>query len=276
MAQDAERDFLSLPFFRQVDDLIVREGPGDSVPFAYFEGRPPTHRQARSIVQHGFGLHIWTTVTEEVGAALIAELPEITHLLITGTDLDLAWISGLTNLISLGIDGTVRTSPNLASLEKLRVYAGTLRGCESVFHAPYLDQADVHDVREGALPAIPSQLRRLRCTDLQGTRELAIDRGDAELRQLSLVGSRRFNANSLRPFTRLEEIELTQAVGMLNLDALADLPHLSTLTLERCRDLDPITSLLTLTDVNIHIWGRGPFARQMTELADHAPNWHFH
>lgn len=215
-------------------------------------------------------------MTDEVGAHLVADLSEITHLLITGIDLDLAWMSGLPNLISLGINGTVRTSPNLATLENLRVYAGTLSGCESVFHAPNLAEAGVDEAREGKLPALPSQLRKLRLTDLQGTRELACDVDDPQLCQLSLVGSRRFNADSLRPFNQLQEVELTQAVGTVNLDALADLPNLSTLTLERCRDLDPIDSLLHLTHVDIHIRGRGPFVQRMTELAGHAPNGHFH
>jgi hypothetical protein len=62
---------------------------------------------------------------------------------------------------------------------------------------------------------------------------------------------------------------------MINLNALAALPDLKTLTLDRCRNLDPIDGLLALTHVDIHISGRGPFVQRMTELADHAPNWHF-
>jgi hypothetical protein len=81
-------------------------------------------------------------------------LSEITHLLITGIDLDLGWMSGLPNLMNLGINGTFLTSANLATLEKLRIYAGTLQGCESVFRVPNLAEAAVDEVREGRLPAI--------------------------------------------------------------------------------------------------------------------------
>ena len=186
------------------------------------------------------------------------------------------WLSGLRNLVSLSINGTVRTSPNLAALEGLHSYAGTLKRCESAFHAPNITEVDIGEVREGNLPLVPTQLRKLNLSDLQRTRELIAGPGDPQLRSLTLVGARRFDANSLRPFTRLEEIKLTQAVGIANLDALVDLPHLKKLTLSRGRDLDPIDSLLTLTQVDIHIRDRGPFAQRMTELADHAPNWHFH
>lgn len=275
MAEDAQRDLLALPFFRQVDGLIVRQGPGDVVPFAYFEGHLPTRRQARWIERHGFGLHIWTTVTDEVGAHLIDELPRLSHLLITGIDLDLGWLGGLPELVSLGVNGSVRASPNLSTLKNLRVYAGSLQGCESVFHAPNLAEADVDGVRDGRLPSVPTQLRKLRLTDVQGTRDLTTDSSDPQLEQLSVVGSRRFDANSLRPFTRLQQIGFTQAVGVTNLDALAALPDLRSLTLERCRDLEPIGGLLALAHVDIHIRGRGPFVRRMTELADGAPNWHF-
>lgn len=92
---------------------------------------------------------------------------------------------------------------------------------------------------------------------------------------ISLIGSRQFDADSLRPFQRLRSIELTPVVAMSHLEALAALPELETLPLESCRDFDPIDGLLQLDAVQIHVWGRGNFATNMQDLARDHRDWLF-
>lgn len=276
LGPDQSPPLQSLPFFSREDDLIVRRAPADAVPYAVFEGRLPTPRESRSVDRRGFGVHLLTSLRNGEGARFAATLPSLAHLQITGADLELAWLSELRGLQSLQIYGVVGREAGLGSLRNLQIYGGVLAGVESVFDAPNLAKADVYDVRDGALPPLPTQLRHLRLTDLQGIRRVEHRPGAPALQSLSIVGSRRFDVTSLSALRRLEEIEISQAVGMINVDALAGLPNLRTLHLERCRALDPIGSLRDLTTVDIHVSGRGAFAREMTELAGDQSNWHFH
>jgi hypothetical protein len=65
-------------------------------------------------------------------------------------------------------------------------------------------------------------------------------------------------------------------IERVGLERLGELPHLETLSLESCRDLIRLDSLLSLEAVRIHVRGRGRFAMKMRELAGDAPNWEFH
>jgi hypothetical protein len=255
---------------------VVRQGVRDPVPFAVIEGRLPTIAESRIIRRHGFGLQIAKSLTEHDGERVIDLLPGLQHLLVTGIDLELQWIPRLSSLRTLAINGVIARAPDLSTLQYLMQYGGGLEGAESAFDAPLIECVEVYDVREGALPSVPSQLHRLHLTDLQGTRTLSARADEPQLRELALTGSRRFDARSLLPFGELRSIELTQVVAMTALDALEQLPHLETLSLESCRDLVSLESLGSLAAVRVHVWGRGKFAAKMREFAGGAPNWEFH
>lgn len=264
-----------LPGFSRRHGLLLRQGIREPARFALIEDRLPTARESRAIARHDYGLHLLKSVRAEQGAEVVALLPHLEHLMITGIDMELRWIERLTNLRSLTINGTIESPADLSRLPSLLEYAGTLRGAESVFHAPQITAIAVDDVRDGTLPAIPAQLTRLSLTDLQGVRALAPQNGDPLLEHLSLTGARHFDTASLRPFHRLRSIELTQ-VSMIHIDALGHLPLLETLALESCGDLDPIESLTTLTKTRIDVWGRGKFATKMKDLAGNHAHWQFH
>ena len=269
-------DWEGLPGFSRRHGLVVRQGIRDAVPFAVIERRLPSTAESRIIRRHGYGLQITKSMTEWDGKKVVEMMPGLEHLLVTGIDLELEWVARLGSLRTLTVNGVIAHVPALSTLQHLVEYRGALEGAESAFEAPGIEHVEVYDVREGALPSLPTQLRRLSLTDLQGTRALIARDREPQLRELALTGSRRFDASSLVPFQRLRSIELTQVVAMTGLERLGELPHLDTLSLESCRDLTPLNSLLSLDAVRIHIWGRGKFATKMRELAGDAPNWEFH
>jgi hypothetical protein len=268
-------DLELLPGFFRKHGLLLRHAQNDPVPFALTEGRAPTARESRAISQNGYGLHLLTSVGEEEGAQVAAMLPNLEHLTLTGVDLELQWVERLTALSSLSINGTVAIPADLSHLEELTEYAGTLRGAETVFNAPQITQISVDDVRDGVLPAIPPQLTRLSLTDLHGVRSLSLRPGDTQLEHLSLIGSRHFDADALRPLRRLRSIELTQVAAMTHLEALRSLPDLETLSLGNC-DLEHIEALYDLTNTQIHVWGGRTFVAKMKDLAGDRPHWYFH
>jgi hypothetical protein len=269
-------DWEALPGFSQVDGLVIRQGLRDPVPFAVIERRLPTPGESRIMRHHGLGLQITKSLNEQDGQRIVEMMPSLEHLLVTGVDLELEWIARLSSLKTLTINGVIARAADLSTLGHLVRYAGGLEGAESAFDAPRIESVDVYDVREGVLPALPSQLRSVSLTDLQGTRGISARDHEPQLREVALTGARRFAASSLLPFRELRSIALTQVVAMTALDALEHLPHLETLSLESCRDLFPMDVLRSLSAVRIQVWGRGKFAAKMRAFAGAAPNWEFH
>ncbi|CAH0165411.1 hypothetical protein [Microbacterium sp. Bi128] len=259
-----------LGLFSNENGLVVRRGPMDVVPYAVFEGTPPTPRQVSEVVSRGYGLHF-------VGAH--SDLRFLTgsglsHLSVSGYDLDTRVVSELRSLVSLHFLVAETPETNLSGLDALRRYFGFLRDFESALRAPNLEVAEFHEVHEGSLPGIPRQIRELTLHGARQVRELPLEEGiDApELRELYLHGCRRFDVTSLTAFPRLEMLTLESISNVVEIGSLADLPTLRQLSVLQCRSADGIASLAEVRGLEVLVVGK--LAEAVRDLANRAdPRW---
>ncbi len=265
-----------LPTLWDEGGVVFRRGVIDDVTYVVVEQRLPTEREYQIIRERELGLQLMGQVSRNEGLALGEHLPHLRYLHLTGVDLNLTWLPEMRNLVRLDVNGTVARTADLACLEQLVSYGGTLDKMESVLACPNLVDAYFWDVRHGELGAIPQQLRRLHLTDLQGTRSLVSAGRSPRLEELTLTGARHFDLRSLEPFQNLRVLSLEQVVGVSGVETLLSLSRLSAVHLESCRDIANIGRLIELKSVEIHVWGRGKFASLLKSIAGSAPNWQFH
>lgn len=265
-----------LPTLWEEGGVVFRRGVIDDVTYVVVEQRLPTQGEYQIIRERQLGLQLMGQFSRAEGLALRDRLPRLSHIHLTGVDLDLTWLPEMCDLVTLGVNGTIARTASLVGLDQLEGYSGVLGKMESVLSCPKLIHAYFWDVRHGELGAIPQQLLRLHLTDLQGTRRLVSAERDPRLEELTLTGARHFDLGSLESFQNLRVLSLEQVVGIDGVETLLSLSRLSAVHLESCREIANVERLIEVKSAEIHVWGRGKFASLLKSIGGSVSNWQFH
>lgn len=258
-------------FFSSEHGLIVRRAPRDAVPYAVFQGVPPTPRQVKEVASRGYGIHFMGSNSD---LRFLSEVPGLSHLSISGHTLDTRAVSELRGLASLQLMVADPPETDLSGLDSLRWYFGFLRGFESVFRAPNLEVAEFHEANDGSLAEVPRQLRGLTLHGARQVKNLLVHKGSQapELRELHLHGCRHFDIRSLAAFPRLRTLTLEAIASVVEIASLTEMTVLEQLSILRCRSADGISSLAEVPGLKVLVVGElGESVR--TSVEDANPPW---
>lgn len=271
---DSQRELLQLPFFHAFGDIIIRQMPTESVPYAYFENAIPTASQRTRILRNKFGLHINGVPVEQSSLGFLVHYQGLTHLNLVGLTFDPSLLASMTSLVDLRLITGGKTSVDFAGLSSLEEFSGTLAGNESVFDAPEVRRIFIEDTDGKDLPKIPRQLRELDLVSARKVHALDARQPDAQLERVSIESASRFDIGSLTAFPRLKSISLDRVKEIQNANAFQDL-SLDGLGLLNCGRIDDPRALADAPIGSVLVVGKlGEVLRPMIRQ-EYLERWEF-
>lgn len=272
-------DILDLPGFYEKDGLVLRQLEGDQVPIAVFEHSVPRGRDARVILERGYGLHLVDIPRDALDLLFLERFDDrLEHLGIADFNCtDTRRTLALKGLKTLSLHVNQQHPMDMTVLPRLESYDGFLLHFERVLRSPSIRRLSLQGVGRGRLDRLPPSLEWLMLVDAGRLRELPDPPKTAELRELHIHSVVEFDLHSLIGYPLLEVVGLGKARSLTSADALLQLPRLRGLALDGCPQIEPIESLLKLDTVTVSVLGRNPFnAAFRVQAEQSAATWTYY
>ncbi len=270
---------LELPGFYEQDGLVLRHLDGDQAPVAVFEHSIPQARDARLILERGYGLHLVDIPPDALDLRFLEQFDDrLEHLGIADFNCtDAGRTLALRGLKTLSLHVNQQHPMDMTVLSRLESFDGFLRHFESILRSSSIRCLSLQGVGRGHLDRLPTSLEWLMLVDAGRLRELPNPPGAPALRECHIHNAAEFDLHSLAGYSLIEVVGLAKVRSVVSADTLLQLPQLRGLAFDGCPQIEPLESLLELGAVIVSVLGRNPFGAAFRAQAEvSAAKWTYY